>query len=511
MNNYRGDLIPWCALGLVACGGGSSGGPSATNPGASSSPVVPASSAQTLSSVVTDASSSIAVSVVSLSSVATSSAATVQVPAGNPGLRNADGSLHQPHSIAAPTKIIDVVARAVELGHNIDLTDSASDDQLAIEAVLKDAQTTAGAQVYFPEGTYNIRSISLPKSDLQLQGQSRDETIFKSNLHNEGTSLNIYGKNNIKIKSITFTSTWSGNYSTDTNVNNPEVGGPKYAIATSGNSYNITLDDLLLEKFSRMGVRIAAGSHDVIVRNSLARNATDVAGGGAGYGFVIQGPTHNNAAKNPYLGDPLQDTYFNILENNTSDSPYIRHAVIVQYWAHNNLITGNHFDETRLDAIDLHGEDEYANEISHNRVTNSQRAGIALGNSGAGHDKTGIENWIHHNTIERSAWGITVQFGTAYSTIENNTIRENNSLTHAPICAIRLGSSSHSVLRNNQIVENLVAGHLGICLTDDNAEGEEPKGGPSNWVISGNRIINSGQEIKNSSTLAADNSIQTTW
>ena len=509
MNNYSGYLIPLCALGLVACGGGS-GSPSATNPG-TSSPVAQASSVQVLSSAVSDSSSSAPASVVSLSSAAVSSAAEQQVPAGNPGLRNADGSLHKPHSIAAPTKIIDVVARAAELGHSIDLTDSASDDQAAIEAVLKDAQTTAATQVYFPAGIYNIRSISLPKSDLQLQGKSRDETIFKSSLHNEGTSLNIYGKNNILIRSITFTSNWSGNYSTDTSVNNPEVGGPKYAIATGANSYNITLDDLLLEKFSRMGVRIAAGSHDVIVKNSVARNATDVAGGGAGYGFVIQGPTHTNAAQNPYLGDPLQDTYFNILENNTSDSPYIRHAVIVQYWAHNNLITGNHFDETRLDAIDLHGEDEYANEISHNRITNSQRAGIALGNSGAGHDKTGIDNWIHHNSIERSAWGITVQYGTAYSTIENNTIRENNSLTQAPICAIRLGSSSHSLLRNNQIVENLVAGHVGIYLTDDNAEGDEPKAGPSNWVISGNRIINSGEEFKNTSTLAADNNIQASW
>lgn len=444
-------------------------------------------------------------------------------------MRNTDGSIRLPHSPNNAPNLINVVTRAAQLGYAIDLENNNNDDNPGIQAVLSDASTIAGSTVFFPNGIYNLNSFSplsstvhlvLHKSGVNLVGESRDGTIFLSNQDAGTGSTNYYGirllgVNNILLKNFTFTNTWNKNFSTNTSVNNPDRGGLSYVIATGyGNSaaaFNITIDNILVEKFIKMGVRIAAGSHDVVVKNSIARNATDVAGGGAGYGFVIQGSTHASAASNPFLGDEAKDTYFVTLDSNKTEGEYIRHSVIIQYWAHNNLVIDNYFANSRLDAIDLHGEDEYANEISYNTIVNSYRAGIALGNSGAGHDKSGVDNWIHHNDMIGCNWGINVQYGTAQTTIENNIIRDNSSNAVSSPRGIWLGNSDGYVVRNNIISNNTVPGFVALALRDDAAEGESPTGGPKNWSIIGNTIINSGTDFLNNSIHASGNNIQSDW
>ncbi len=460
--------------------------------------------------------------------VIATAAAAGTVPAGNPGMREADGSEHRRHQPLVATRVIDVVQRAASLGFVIDLADSDNDDRPGIEAVLADARTTAGSSVYFPDGTYNLltgsdaqrnANITLLKSGVNLQGQSRAGTILRSGFDDRGrTTLHgivLRGVHDVVISNLTVTSSWNRSYSSDTRVSNPDAGGLTYAIAMGYGAgeptYNVTIDNVMVEKFRRMGVRIGAGSHDIVVKNSLARNATDVGGGGAGYGFSIQGDRHRAAAANPFLGRPDQDTYFVVLENNETDTPYIRHSVIIQYWAHNNLVTRNRFEGSQLDAIDLHGEDEYANEVSFNTVVASHRAGIGLGNSGATHDKTGVHNWIHHNDLVACAWGITVQFGTSNSTIEDNLIRDNTGMDRPPIAGVVLGKSSDSVLRNNTFSNNTVAGFAAIVLRDDRAQGDEGAGGPRNWTITGNRVINSGTPLNSTSKHSSDNTIQSSW
>lgn len=431
------------------------------------------------------------------------------VPSGNPGLRNADGTTHViPTPTAAPT-IVNVVTRAAQLGKSIDLADNSTSDQAAIDAVLADVG--AGSTVYFPNGTYNVSTIVLKKSGVHIMGQSRDGAIIKSSLSLAGSAMSINGLHDIVVSNLTFTSTWAGTYSTDTVTNNPSAGGPLNMIATGKNTYNVVIDSIVGEKFDRIAVRIGGGSHDIVVKNSIARNATDVGGGGAGYGFVVMGDSHLDASTNPFLGDPLKDTYFVKFDNNTTVAPYIRHGVIVQYWTHNNLITNSHFDGTRLDSIDLHGEDEYANEVSNNPVTNSQRAAVALGNSGGGHDKTGVYNWIHDNDLVGNTLGISVEYGTQSTTIEDNTIRNNTALSPVSPRGILLGGSTGTVVRNNTISNNTVPGFVAVYLTDNAAEGTEPAGGPKNWTISGNTVTNSGTAFKDAASLDSGNTIQTTW
>lgn len=421
-----------------------------------------------------------------------------------------------------------MITRAAQLGFTIDPADSVHDDRPGIEVVLNAA--ASGSTLYFADGTYNLLSpssaqaganIAVSKSGIRLEGQSRAGTVFKSSFDDAGsasyTGIELRGVHDVVLSNFTLTTTWNRSYSTQTSGNNTDRGGLTYAIAVGADgagtaAHDIVIDNVLVEKFRRMGVRIAAGSHDVTVRNSLARNATDVGDGGAGYGFVIQGAGHQTAAANPYLGDAARDTYYVLLDNNRTEGPYIRHAALIQYWAHHNLVRGNVFADTQLDAIDLHGEDEYANEIASNTVQRARRAGIGLGNSGAGHDRSGVANWIHHNDLVACAWGITVQYGTTGTTIEDNTIRD----TAGPVAVSNpagaiLGKSSASVLRNNLFANNGVAGYVAVVLADDRAEGEEAAGGPTDWTLAGNRVQASGTPFADQAALDANNRIQTSW
>ena len=80
-----------------------------------------------------------------------------------------------------------------------------------------------------------------------------------------------------------------------------------------------------------------------------------------GYGVNIQGYGNGINVTDTYI-----DTKFNVVENNEFVGPYLRHGALIQYYAHNNLIKNNRFDDLLLDSIDMHGEDEYSNEICNN-------------------------------------------------------------------------------------------------------------------------------------------------
>lgn len=452
---------------------------------------------------------------------------SVTVPPGTPGLREANGANHRRPTENVAPNLINVVSRGAALGCRIDLRDSAVDDGPCVNAVLRDAQTSAGSTLYFPDGTYNLLSASpeqstanlvISKSFINLEGQSRAKTILKSGFDDaDGITpyygINVRGMHDIVLKNFTLTSTWNRAFSSDSSTNNPSAGGLTYGITTgaaTNPAYNVVVDNVLVERFRVMAVRVAAGSYDVVIKNSVARDATDVGDGGSGYGFVIQGNGHLTANSNPYLGVPTKDTYFVTLEGNSTQGKHIRHAVILQYWAHNNLITNNAFDGTLLDSIDLHGEDEYANEISHNTVTNSLAAGIGLGNNGAQHDKTGPDNWLYRNDLVACAQGISVQYGTERTTIEANTIRGNAWATGSP-AGVVLGKSAKSVLRNNVFRDNPASKFAAVVFIDNGLTHDEPPGGPSDWVIRGNLVVNSGQPILNKSTSESNNEVQTSW
>jgi parallel beta-helix repeat protein len=303
--------------------------------------------------------------------------------------------------------------------------------------------------------------------------------------------------NNISIKNLTLTASWNGTYSTDTAVNNPGHGGPDYGLMlhTYSNSvvatYNIFVENVTVEKFINAGLNAGTGCHDVVFKNCTARNATDVGGGGCGYGFQLCGFFPGNGlASNPHLGT-ARDHYFNLVDGCRTTGPYIRHGVVIQYWSHNNLVTNCDFTDTRIDAIDLHGEDEYNNEIAYNTVANCPgESGIGAGNGGGGgavlHDKAGPHNFIHHNTVVNCRYGITVQYNTPYTRVENNTI---SGFSASGGRGIRLGNAPYTTVADNIVQNNTGTGYCGFLLFSESAMGVEPGGSPVHCTITGNSVL----------------------
>jgi urocanate hydratase len=54
----------------------------------------------------------------------------------------------------------------------------------------------------------------------------------------------------------------------------------------------------------------------------------------------------------------------------------MRHGVLLQYSAHHNLVESNTVVRTTYDAFDLHGEDEYGNELRSKVAENCGEGGF---------------------------------------------------------------------------------------------------------------------------------------
>lgn len=421
------------------------------------------------------------------------------------GLMEDDGTKHIIHT---PNKTTGNRINVVDYG--ADIEDNSTDDTPAIEDAIRAAEE--GDEVYFPDGVYNLRTSwsSSSNTNIYLQtkvnfvGESESGTILRSYFDcadgNNYYVVKASGVNNIHMENFTITSNWSRDYSIDPTENNDDFGGPTYSIITADAkdnfAYNITFENITVMKFWRGGIRIDAGSHDIVITSCTARNATDVGGGGAGYGFLFQGTIADGEEDNPNL-NTLNDNYFNVLKYSKAVGPYIRHGALLQYYAHNNLIDSNTFSNTAYGAIDLHGEDEYANEITRNTIRDVSEdamttgsnggGGIELGNSGSTHDKTGPYNWIHDNRIINSNMGVRIEFGTTNTLIEGNVVVSSNSISNSS--GIYMGYTENAIVKDNYIHDNSASGFSGIYMFEGSALDNVRAGSPLNCEIYQNKII----------------------
>ncbi|WP_248930826.1 DUF7594 domain-containing protein [Paenibacillus hamazuiensis] len=422
------------------------------------------------------------------------------VPFTAPGMTNPDGS---PHPVHTPHPVTGQTLNVLQFG--ADPGDNNNDDTQALQAAINAARP--GDEVFLPNGTYNLNyspdgliNVSL-KTGVNVRGESRDGTIVKTSLNKtkNSTTFKSAAQHDLKLSDMTFTSTWNGTYPTDTKANNPQAGGPDSHIilANYGEapSYNITVDNVAVEKYTRMGIR-ADNSHDIVIRGSVFRNATDVGPGGSGYGISFQG-----MPKIDRLGFD-NDTKWNLAENNTFEGPYIRHGALIQNVAHNNVIRNNTFRGTKLDAIDLHGELEYLNEIYGNEIADILTGGgVGLGNTGgtapSNHSASGPKNYIHDNRIVNSREGINVSMGTPDTVIERNIIE--NSTTVVNGAGINILNGPRTIVRNNIIRNNTAANYWGILLEHDPGDknaGNIGEGDPLDVLIEGNSIVGNANGIQ---------------
>jgi hypothetical protein len=422
------------------------------------------------------------------------------IPFTKPGLVQADGTPHEvqpPHATTGRT--INV------LDYGADPADNGSDDRSALQAAINAAED--GDEVYLPNGTYNLLSAPdgvsnlMLKTGVNIRGESETGTVLKTslNLVKNSTAFKSAKQHDLVVSNLTLTSTWDGAFSTDHKVNNPDAGGPDsmITIANLGEepSYNITIDHVTVEKYRRMGIRIDL-SHDVVVRESTFRNATDVGPGGSGYGVAMQG-----TPKADRLGYP-NDTIWNLAEDNSFEGPYLRHGALIQFVAHNNTVRNNRFHQTQLDAVDLHGELEYLNDIYGNLVTDILTGGaVGLGNTGgtapSNHSKSGPGNYIHDNMIRNTREGVSVSMGTPDTVIENNIIENTSDITGATGVDVLNGPGT--IIKNNIIRSNTAPDYWAILLEHDNGDTNANyigQGDPQNVQIVGNTITGNANGIQ---------------
>lgn len=412
------------------------------------------------------------------------------VPFTTPGLTQPDGSAHALHT---PNPVTGRTLNVLDFG--ADPADNGQDDRPAIQAAIDAA--VAGDEVYIPDGVYNL--LTSPdglanlflKSGVNIRGESQSGTVLRTSLDmvKNSTLFKSAKQHNLQISGMTLTSAWNKEYTTDHKNNNPAAGGPDSLIMISNYgedpSYNVTIHHVTVEKFRRMAIRIE-NSHDVIVRNSTFRNATDVGPGGSGYGVAIQG-----MPKVDRLGF-ANDTLWNLVEDSRFEGPYLRHGALIQNVAHNNTVRNNVFIQTKLDAIDLHGELEYLNEISGNLVENILTGGaVGLGNTGgtapSNHSKTGPGNLIRDNIIRNSREGIVVTMGTPDTVILNNVIENTKDIADAS--GINILNGPGTVIRGNTVRNNTANGYWAILLEHDNGDANANyigEGDPENVRIEGN-------------------------
>jgi hypothetical protein len=412
-----------------------------------------------------------------------------------PGLTEPDGS---PHPLPPRNPVSGATLDVTEFGAEV--ADGAHDDTPAINAAIGAAEP--GDEVFLPAGVYNLHSgvasdassnIAL-RSGINLRGAGQEETILRSSFtrsDGNGKVVRGYGVTDVVISDLTVTSTFDGPFSDDPNAD--AGGGPQYGIflsdAVTLPSQRVYIERVTVERYERMGVRIAS-SRDVVVSASRFREATSVGGGGRGYGVSIQG-----IAKTDRLGFP-DDSRHNVVRDSIFEGPYLRHGVLLQFVTHNNLVAGNRFHDIALDAVDLHGEDEYLNEVRHNRFDGVRAAAIALGNTGgtppSNHDAAGPGNWIHHNQIRVAAReGIKVHMGTPDTLIEHNTITGLGGPERGR--GIQILHAPGTVVRHNEVSANRAGGFWGIHLGVDPGDGGAGGAGagvPSNVTITANTIVN---------------------
>ncbi len=388
-----------------------------------------------------------------------------------PGLYQDDGT---PHPVHTPNPVTGKSLNVLDYG--ADPQDNEYDDREAIANALQDA--SYGDEIYFPAGVYNIRSTEFSgsgthftlKSGVNLRGSHMDSTILKSGFGDLTVDqfFKCRGVHDIQISHLYMTAEFTGSFSTNTSVNNPQRGGPKYMISIDDASgianYHITIDSVYFEHFWRMGVRLS-DSHDIVVKNCVFTRATDVAGGGAGYGISIQGNSR-----------PDTDSKFNLVQGCQFLGPYIRHGVVLQYSTHNNLVAFNVARDNRLDAIDLHGEDEFLNEVAFNEIYDvTKGAGVGVGNTGATHDESGPFNYIHDNIMVNCREGVKVYLGSPHTRIENNTVTSSGVPGGKGIYIL---NGPYTIVKGNHVYDNNGANFTGILLNYDGGTRGKADGPP---------------------------------
>jgi hypothetical protein len=336
---------------------------------------------------------------------------------------------HYPPAVTGTTYDITDGAFGATAGNN------AFDNKAAIQLAINNAG--AGDEVYIPNGTFYMLTANVAlKTGVSIRFQSRSAILrYRNNANATAMFTAAQGLTDIRITggSIDRDTALAGVVGIPLKIGNGSSGSTSYTAVQ-----RVFVADMALSIYEKYGVLFENVKWGVVWDCDIYL-PTQLGGGGQGYGVNVSGPKSEECW---------------IIGNRIGRSgEYVRHGVLVQYTAHNNLIEENICTGFVNDAFDCHGEDEHHNEFRLNEAYEPVRAHASCGTGGCypaafgigewappgpgDHDNAGPYNWVHHN-IAVGDWraGARVNGGQDEATL--NTIIENNDFSGADY-GIQLG------------------------------------------------------------------------
>lgn len=349
-----------------------------------------------------------------------------------------------------------------------------NDDSAAFRKAI--AKATAGTEIYVPNGKYVFKTGQVQlKKGVSITGQSTAGAVITATLSSSNDDSSIFeadpGVGNLTISDLTLTSSGSKRLNYGLYLGS---GG------TSGSTVSrISVTRLKVERFYKMAIAVRNGENMTISENTIT-NALATGGGGEGYGIMIGYKNSKN----------------NVVSENTITKP-MRHGILLQYYAHHNLVEHNTVSGTTQDAYDLHGEDEYSNEFRYNTATGCGEGGFGVGNTGATHANTGKDNWIHHNVVTGCRWGIHIYLKSDQQYVDNNRFEKNTSYG----VYIHDGGARDVRLTDNKVLNNGATGVVlnqapGVVMTGNTVNGNKgaltTDAATTGYTITDNDLRNNG-------------------
>lgn len=347
----------------------------------------------------------------------------VTIPAYDAGVNPA--TVAQPAAAPTGAKTLSITS------YGATSNNSSNDDSAAFNSAMSAAK--AGDTVYIPAGTFHLKSDNIViKSGVNVAGAGSASSKLYATF---GTAADQYvftiakGSADITVKDFSVYCSSGNVYSSALLMGSSTITSPVV------NRVRVT--GLHVEGFDNWAINVRNGQN-VTIDNNRILNAAATGGGGEGYGINLN---YDNTSR--------CWVHHNTIGSSDAGNYQIRHSILIQYRAHHNLIENNTSYNNVYDHYDLHGEDEYSNELRYNYASGSlSGVGFGLGNTGGTnpvHYNSGPNNWIHHNEVTGCEFGMEIINESDLQFIEDNNLHDNRL---AGIRAYNGGGDLLYILRN---------------------------------------------------------------
>lgn len=360
---------------------------------------------------------------------------------------------------------------------------------------------SAGDEVFIPTGVFTVKGSSAltGKNGVSIRGQSRTGAVISTAYTAQPNACLLIptNANDLTLSSFSIISTGAVGLTYQAGIRLGSSNTPTNPLQNS----RVIIRDIDVQRHERFGIELNNTKH-VLVDACFVSNATNLGGGGSGYGVIINGNNGtNNWVKSCTIG------------------PVIRHGQIIQFSAHHNLIESNTYQGNSADCIDCHGEDEYSNEIRFNTIfgghynlaNDTTPAGIGIGEwSGVegtttSHDNSGPNNWVHHNEVYDCEFGFRICNQSNFTYVEDNNFHDClqagiradlNRLNNLFLDRNTVQNNAQGIQINDVTTltcrNNIVTGNTGVGIsTNANCTG---------YTITGNTVTGNGTNYSISGT-----------